>query len=268
MPFRWTHSRDSRRAGVARAAALGVALSIGPGSPAGHPRAGAAESEAVGQAREHYKTGDKAFKAGRYEEAFREWEQGYKLSGRPLFLLNMGHAERKRGDLRSARALYKRYLLMEPETNLRGEVEAVLKDIDSALAAEQSAARSEPRAANSGTPMAPAPAGGRLHAVPPDALSPPSSSLAAASAGPASRWGSSGLPNAGAAASDTGAASTLVTPASVDLGAAPPEPAFYRRWWFWTAAGAVVAVGLGVVLLRGGDSYTKAGSLGSLGTPR
>src|SRR5687767_13149538 len=87
----------------------------------------------VQQAREHFKRGDLAFKAERFEEAYREWESGYKLSGRPLFLLNMAHAERRRGELAGARALYKKYLLMEPTTELRGEVEQVLAEIDSAL---------------------------------------------------------------------------------------------------------------------------------------
>ena len=101
----------------------------------------AAESDAVRKAREHYRSGDEAFKAGRYEDAYREWEAGYKLSGRPLFLLNMAHAERRRGQLPNARALYQRYMVMEPETKLRGGIEGVLKEIDAALAAEEAAAR-------------------------------------------------------------------------------------------------------------------------------
>src|SRR5207247_2486267 len=92
------------------------------------------------------KNGDEAFKAGRFEDAYREWEAGYKLSGRPLFLLNMAHAERRRGQLQNAHALYQRYLVIEPETKLRGEVEGVLKEIEDALAAEEAAARPRPAA--------------------------------------------------------------------------------------------------------------------------
>ena len=207
--------------------ALGIALVAA--SPVLRPgaRAQAAESEDVRKAREHYKAGDEAFKAGRYEDAYREWEAGFKLSGRPLFVVNMAHAERKRGELRHARALYQRYIVMEPTSKLRPEIEGVLKEIDDAIAAEDAAVKPAPMAA------APPPV-----AAPPIPLapSPPPDNRPVANLGAAS-------------ASD--------------------EAPVYQRWWFWTAAGGAVVAGVvAAVLLRGGggDSYTKNGSLGTIGS--
>jgi hypothetical protein len=195
---------------VALAAALALGVPLAP--------AAAADPPEVRQARELFRSGEAAFKAGRFQEAYRAWEEGYKLSPRPLFLLNMAHAERRRGELAGARTLYKRYLLMEPETPLREEVEAVLQEIDSALGAA-------PPPASAATPPP-------LLSPPPVADAPPVVNLQDAAA-PAAR------------------------------------PPVYKRWWFWTGVGGAVAAGvLGVVLLRGGDSYTRSGSLGTIGMPR
>jgi hypothetical protein len=59
-------------------------------------------------------------------------------------------------------------------------------------------------------------------------------------------------------------APALVAPAA-NVAATEPRP-FYRRWWFWTGAGALVAAGVVTALvLRQGDDYSKTGSLGTIG---
>jgi hypothetical protein len=163
MPSRSIRLHNSRRASR-RPLLIAFAFALLAGAPIVHPgrSAQAAESEDVRKAREHYKNGDEAFKAGRYEDAYREWEAGFKLSGRPLFVVNMAHAERKRGELRHARALYQRYIVMEPTSKLRPEIEGVLKEIDDAIAAEDAAVKPAPMAA------VPPPV-----AAPPLALGPP-----------------------------------------------------------------------------------------------
>ena len=40
---------------------------------------------------------------------------------------------------------------------------------------------------------------------------------------------------------------------------------WYKRWWVWATAGAVVAAGLTTALLLGRTSYQQEGSLGTLG---
>lgn len=197
----------------------------------------AQSSAEVQQAREHFKRGDQAFKADRFEEAYKEWESGYKLSGRPLFLLNMAHAERRRGELAGARTLYKKYLLMEPTTDLRGEVEQVLAEIDSALGA----------AHTPGEETAAALPGGNAGPAFDPTMTPPVAPAPAPAGGPPS----------------------LLAPSSADAELAASAPPIYRRWWFWAGVGTVVAAGaLTAVLLSRGRDYTDRGSLGTIGMAR
>ena len=198
-------------------------------------QAGEAELQ---QAREHFRRGDQAFKAERFEEAYREWESGYKLSGRPLFLLNMAHAERRRGELDSARSLYKKYLLMEPTSQLRVEVEQVLSEIDSALEAKRPvASAAAPAGETSPSPTAPS----FDPNVPP---APP----------PGSSAGGPGL--LGPPGAESGIEQSADRPV-------------YKRWWFWAGVGTVVAAGVVTAVLLGrGDDYTRSGSLGTIGMGR
>jgi tetratricopeptide (TPR) repeat protein len=191
-------------------------------------------------AREHYDKGQAAFQAGRYAEASREFEAGYELSRRPAFLLNMAHAERRQGELRKARERYRRYLLVDPESNVRGAVESVLEEIERALAAEVA----EPATAPAPAPSQPAATEPAPVVPPPLQLAPP----AALRDAPPSLLG--------------GADTAPVTPGTKD------RPV-YRRWWFWATAGAVAAATVltGLALRRGGASYARQGSLGTLGTP-
>jgi hypothetical protein len=196
----------------------------------------AADADDVQRAREHHKAGDQAFKDGRYLDAYKEWEAGYALSPRPLFLVNMAHAERRRGELKNARTLYRKFLLMEPQSKLRVEVESVLAEIDAALAeAAEAAPGPTPEAAAVTPPTEPAP--------------PP----------PASLLGSPSEPAVGP---------PPFVSTSLPADEPPPSRPLYKRWWFWTGVGVVAAAagGAGFFLLRG-PGYTKSGSLGTVGAP-
>jgi tetratricopeptide (TPR) repeat protein len=222
---------NSRRRALRLVLAAAVAGTLWP---AGRPLRAGESNETARKARELYQRGEEAFKAERFDEAFRHWQEGYQLSERPLFLLNMAQAQRRRGDLRSARSLYRRYLLVEPETKLRGDVEAILKEIDSSLADEDKASKPpEPPAAEAPPAFEPPPAA-------PPAPSPPP-------------------PPPEPAPSPT----TLIT-------TVPDQPArpIYKRWWFWTAAGAAVAAGVAGALFLHRDPYVKSGSLGIIETGR
>lgn len=106
-------------------------------------RAADPSPKTVREAQQHYRKGDDAFRGERYEEAYREFEQGFALVPRPLFVLNMAHAQRRRGELRSALALYRRFLVMDAETKLRGDVEAVIRELEAAIAADDEATRAK-----------------------------------------------------------------------------------------------------------------------------
>jgi len=82
------------------------------GAPAAQAQSVAApDAEAV--ARTHFDQGKVLATAGRYAEAYLEFEAGYQASHRPAFLFNMGEAARRMGDANKARAAYQRYLAAE-----------------------------------------------------------------------------------------------------------------------------------------------------------
>jgi hypothetical protein len=60
---------------------------------------------------------------GRWDEAIAEYEKAYALHEDPSLLFNMAQTCRRKGDLKRALDLYKNYLVKEPESPLRGEVE-------------------------------------------------------------------------------------------------------------------------------------------------
>jgi tetratricopeptide (TPR) repeat protein len=92
------------------------------------PRA-LAQTAALKEAREHYRRGKDAYATQHFDEAYREFEAGYLLSARPLFLLNMGHAKRRAGQPAEARALFRQFLQLQPDSPHRAEVEAILREL-------------------------------------------------------------------------------------------------------------------------------------------
>ena len=191
-----------------------------------------APDEGEQNAREHYSRGEVAFKTGHYETALSEFEAGFVSSSRPGFLLDMAHTERRLGDLREARALYKKYLLVDPSSRLREDVMAVIAEIDGALADEDLASargrldRRPPIEARGGVPSAPAPAPEGPQLV----------------------------------------ASQSTSPIS---GESDATTHIYQRGWFWLTVGLVVAAGTAgaIYALRrpGGDAVHASGSLGAFG---
>ncbi len=202
--------------------ALALLLLVGPLWPSATMAAegaGAASEDGEQAARRHYSQGEAAFKAGQYDVARKEFEAGYAASRRPGFVLNMAHTERKLGHLRDARALYKKYLLVEPTSKLRDEVRAVINELDSALADEDLAERGRKDGANQGA--SPAPTTEPVPVAPP-VVPAPAPRMAAPTPGP----------------------EPLVSRAAGPAAEPAPGPRpFYRRGWFWVTVGAVVVAG-------------------------
>ena len=196
-------------------------------------------------ARRLYAEGEADFKAGQYDAALKAFEGGYAASPRPGFVLNMAHTERKLGDLRKARSLYKKYLLVDPTSRLRDEVRAVIAELDSALADEDLAERRATEATGA-------------HESPPDSDAP------ARTAPPIA------LPSAPPPAPPTTGPVLIATrPPSSPVDSADQESPFYRRAWFWVVVGVVVAAGAGGAIYAtqrsGADPFHPSGSLGALG---
>ena len=82
-------------------------------------------------AKEHYKAGLEAYKAGQYDVAIKELKRAYLLKRLPPLLLNIGATYRKMSDLDLALHFYKKYLDEAPaEARDRGDVEATIKEIE------------------------------------------------------------------------------------------------------------------------------------------
>jgi tetratricopeptide (TPR) repeat protein len=182
------------------------------------------------RAREHIQKGTEALRARRYDDAMTEFEAGYAAVPLPGFILKMGHVQREAGNLERARDYYRRYLELDPRSSQRADVEKTIAEIDAVLPGKASS-RPGPRA----TP-------------------PPRPNLA--------------LPTAQDDREEPAGLKALPSKTVVTSSPAPTdEQAFYTRWWFWGAVGAVAAAGVVAFILvgRGGDDYTTSGTWGTLG---
>jgi tetratricopeptide (TPR) repeat protein len=78
--------------------------------------AAADEGKAESAAREHSAIGTGLYRAGRYEEALREFSLGYALAPRPGFLFNMARSHFRLGQFTRARALFQQFLDVTADT--------------------------------------------------------------------------------------------------------------------------------------------------------
>ena len=99
----------------------------------------------VEQARAHFEAGNQHYAAGRYLESIREFQAGYALVPRPNFLVNLGQAYRKLGDLNRAKESYVAYVRALPQNSaLRDQALQVLAEIEVQLLQEQKPGTSGP----------------------------------------------------------------------------------------------------------------------------
>lgn len=89
------------------------------------------------RARLHFQAGEKLYLLGRYEDALREFQDGYSLAPKPEFLLNLGQVHRKLGNRREAIAMFEKFLLStSPDDSRRGAVEDVLAELRAEVATQ------------------------------------------------------------------------------------------------------------------------------------
>ena len=199
---------------------------------AGVARAGDSNAE---KARAHFQQGDTYFKLEKYAIALQEFEQAYLAKQDPSFLYNIAQCHRLMGNRVEAVRFYKRYLNDAPNAANRPVAEKHIRDLESALGAEElTGAHAPPPSTPGGVASAVGAPGPAM--PPPQPTTPPPVALAASAPPPTS---------------DT----MLTSP--------PPSPAdehpFYTKWWFWTGAGAVIVGGLLLVLLSNGDPSCPSG---------
>jgi tetratricopeptide (TPR) repeat protein len=220
----------------ARVCALAVALTF---SLAVVPRAAAAPGAAQREARHHFDEGEAQYKAGHYAEALASYQAGYAAHPLPGFLVNIAQCQRRLGDLKGARASYREFVLVAPDSRLVPEVEELIKQLDDLIAEL-------------------AKGGGGDAAPPTDDVAPHATEP--------------GVPTLAVAPPPPPPAAPLVAaPASAPVPAAPEAPPppkrSHARWWIiGGAALAAVAGGVVTAVALSSPSTTtiRAGTLGTL----
>lgn len=114
------------------------------------PRLGHAEDREAFKT--HYRRAKVLFNSAQYDKAIPEFQAAYEADPRPILLFNLAQASRLGGHPREAQALYERFLRLQPETELRAEIEGYLAETKAQL--EPAPRPVEPAP----PPLAPAPA--------------------------------------------------------------------------------------------------------------
>jgi tetratricopeptide (TPR) repeat protein len=104
------------------------------------------EADERAEGRRHFDAGEQFFQRGDYAHALIDYEAGYRLTRLPGFLINIAHCHRLSGDLRKARAFYRKYLLVAPTSPRKAEVEEIIRKLDQALTDEAGRGEEEPAA--------------------------------------------------------------------------------------------------------------------------
>jgi len=223
--------------------ALALLLAFGaasPGQAADMSQSTKAPKDPKQDAKAHFRAGQNHYNLNELPEALLEFKEAYRLYPDPVFLFNLGQCERQLGHLEDAIRFYRNYLREQPNAANRQEVQRRIEEMEEALKAKAAAAPA----------VAPPPPVGA--GAPPAGAVPAPAPVAPAPAPAAQPQALPGTPPV-----DPQIAGG--TPPVVDLAATPaqpPEPEaspIYKRWWFWTAAAAVVVgATVGIIVATSG----------------
>ncbi len=84
------------------------------------------------EARRHFDEAELSYRAGHYAEALVKYQAGYAAVPLPGFLVNIAQCQRRLGDLKTARATYREFVLVAPDSRLVPEIETLIKELDDA----------------------------------------------------------------------------------------------------------------------------------------
>jgi hypothetical protein len=200
-------------------------------------RAEGGTADATREARRHFAEAETDYRAGRYADALAKYQAGYAAKPLPGFLINIAQCQRRLGDLKTARATYHEFILVAPDSRLVPEVQALIVELDAAIA--ELAAGQQPSEAE-------AAAGPEVHTT--ELVAPPV--LAPAPPQPETP------------------PPLVAAPAPAASDPTPPPPRHsHARWWIWGGiAAAAIAGGIvaGVAMSSPGTTTIHTGTLGTL----
>jgi tetratricopeptide (TPR) repeat protein len=176
-----------------------------------------ARGDDTSEARRLFASGTKHFDLSEFDEALEDFKNAYRFKDDPVFLYNIAQCHRLLKHNEDAVRFYKSYLRRAPTSPRRHEVELKIAALEEAIALGQRAQTIPPTSVVSSQG-----AHGEPHEFGPE-LSPAVERARAAS------------PPAPAAVTGIGVQAS-----------ARRETPLYKKWWLWTAVGAVAAIGIGV----------------------
>jgi tetratricopeptide (TPR) repeat protein len=200
-------------------------------------------------AKAHYATGIAYYERSRFADAAHEFEESYRLSHRPELLYNMGKAYDGGGDKARALAAYRRFLAALPDASDTPVVRARVDQLErlvGRLRLTCTIEGAEVRVDGVAVGVTPLDA--------PIDVNPGTHAVEVAHEG-YSTWRANVVGMPGAVTPVDARPASLVKIVRVEVERAPAPP-LYKRWWLWTAVGAVVAAGAvtgGVLGARGAN---------------
>lgn len=106
------------------------------------------------RARAHFEAGRVQYNLGDYKAAVHEFAAGYRLLPRPEFLVNLGQAYRRLGELERAREMYERFMAdAPPDDHARPQVKLLIDEVNREIARRASAAPPQPQQNTTLTPI-------------------------------------------------------------------------------------------------------------------
>ncbi len=250
-----TLSGSARRAAAALLV-VGLSLAAGTRAAAAAAAAEATTDDKTAQARALSQEANALYAVGEFEQAAEKYQSAYKLKPDPALLYNAAQSFRMAGNNEKALLLYKNYAMFYPTAKNIHNAESQISKLQEAIAAQHKAQTQPPTTTE--------PTGGSTTGVP--AWTPPVTSPSTAAGSGATSSPTTSSASTSATSPSTSALPGAVPPASSSAPAgatltetAPPaeETAgkpIYKKWWFWTAVGAVAAGGVAAVLLSGRSS--------------
>lgn len=85
----------------------------------------------------HYEQGQRHYNLGEFDKAIEEYKAAYALTNAPGLLFNIAQAYRLKKDYEQALFFYRTYLREDPQAENRGDVEALIAELERARQAEK-----------------------------------------------------------------------------------------------------------------------------------
>ena len=230
------------------------------------PRAFAATPEGNAQAREHFQKGQVHYDLKEYGPALEQFKNAYRYLQDPVLLYNIAQCHYYLEQYDEALGFYRDYLRRVPNAANKSAVERKIQDAEKRLA---SAPKSPPPApappamapppVGVAAPPAPKPPASVAKPEPSPAPAPPAASPPAA---PPARPPVAFAPPPASPDPALPTPSPALTAAVTAPAPEPESPSIFKRWWFWTAVGAVVLGG--VVITAGAMKSNQVGDCMSI----